>query len=532
MPDPLNDGDPARIGPYRLTGRLGAGGMGQVFLGRSPGGRSVAVKVVRPELAQDPDFRRRFATEAAAARKVGGFYTAQVVDADTDANPPWLATAYVPGPSLHQAVVGHGPLPAGSVTVLAAGLAEGLAAVHAQGIVHRDLKPANVLLAEDGPRLIDFGIARALDATSRTQTSTVLGTAAFMSPEQAMGREVGPASDVFSLGCVLAFAATGHSPFGEGPGPAVAYRIVHEEPDLSGVPAPLTGLVGACLAKDPSARPGPDQVLAATAEGAGQGRWPPEAVTEVVTRHRTRALAPVDAPARGGTSAGPGQTPPPLSGRTEPFGSSTALESRPRDHGPQPLIGGGRTAIFWLLAVYTLICAVTALYLAGLAVGNWVTSLDIAVTGGVLMITRFVIGLGLAWCWLVWFRRARVVAERFAPGRVHYRPSMAVYGWFIPVGNLFIPKQIADDVWRASSPPGPRGAAAPAGLLHTWWALWLTTLLTWPLFWTPWMADGLYQHEPLLWGFVAVHVLVVPTAVVTALYVHRLSAMQEDGLGR
>jgi serine/threonine protein kinase len=216
MADPLREGDPTRVGPYRLYGRLGQGGMGQVFLGLSRGGLVVAVKIARPELAGDEQFRHRFGAEVAAARKVGGFYTAHVVDADPDADPPWLASACIAGPSLHRAVVDHGPLPSESVAALGAGLAEGLAAVHMCGLVHRDLKPANVILAHDGPRLIDFGIARALDATSYTQTATVLGTAAFMSPEQATARPAGPESDVFSLGCVLAFAATGRSPFGEG----------------------------------------------------------------------------------------------------------------------------------------------------------------------------------------------------------------------------------------------------------------------------------------------------------------------------
>ncbi len=294
MTTPLRDGDPAQIGPYRIHSRLGGGGMGQVFLGRSPGGRTVAVKIVRSDLAGDAGFRRRFADEVKAARKVGGFYTAPVVDADPDGNPPWLATAYIPGPTLHQAVADHGPLPMESVAVLGAGLAEGLDAIHAQNVVHRDLKPANVILTADGPRLIDFGIARALDATSHTRTSTVLGTAAFMSPEQATVQTVGSASDVFSLGCVLAFAATGHSPFGEGPVHAVVYRVVHEEPNLSDLPAPLTALVAACLAKDPAARPTPRALLDELAALAphdpqrADEAWLPDAVTEVVTLHATR----------------------------------------------------------------------------------------------------------------------------------------------------------------------------------------------------------------------------------------------------
>jgi serine/threonine protein kinase len=213
--DPLQPGDPAQVGAYRLEGRLGGGAMGRVFLGRSPGGRPVAVKLVRPELAGDGSFRVRFAREVAAARRVGGFYTAQVIDADPDADPPWLVTAYIPGPSLSEAIRVHGPLPADALRALGAGLAEGLAAIHACGLVHRDLKPGNVILADDGPRVIDFGISRALDATSITTAHAIIGTPAYMSPEQASGQPAGPGSDVFSLGSVLVHAATGASPSGQ-----------------------------------------------------------------------------------------------------------------------------------------------------------------------------------------------------------------------------------------------------------------------------------------------------------------------------
>ena len=210
----LQPGEPELIGPYRVRGRLGTGGMGRVYLGLSPGGRSVAVKVIRADLAQDAEFRARFRREVAVARKVSGLFTAPVIDADVDGPVPWLATAYVPGPSLADAVSEHGPLPAASVLALARGLAEGLSAIHAAGVVHRDLKPANVLLAEDGPRVIDFGISRAVEASALTHTGLVVGSPGFMSPEQAEGREVGPPSDIFSLGAVLAFAATGQGPFG------------------------------------------------------------------------------------------------------------------------------------------------------------------------------------------------------------------------------------------------------------------------------------------------------------------------------
>src|SRR5215469_16089906 len=211
----LQPEDPQTIGPYRLVGQLGQGGMGRVFLGVSPGGRPVAVKAIRAELAADPQFRMRFGREVAAARRVSGVFTATVVDADIDGPVAWMATAYVPGPSLAEAVDSYGPLPRASLLALAAGLAESLNAIHAAGLVHRDLKPSNVLLAEDGPRVIDFGISRAVEsATSLTQTGLVIGSPGFMSPEQAVGADVGPPSDIFSLGAVLAFAATGEGPFG------------------------------------------------------------------------------------------------------------------------------------------------------------------------------------------------------------------------------------------------------------------------------------------------------------------------------
>jgi len=236
--------------------------MGRVYLGRSPGGRHVAIKVIRPELAEDADFRARFAQEVAAARKVSGIYTASVVDADLDGPVPWLATSYVAGPSLAVVVAYHGPLPIASVLALAAGLAEGLAAIHSSGVVHRDLKPANVLLAEDGPRLIDFGISRSLEAVSLTRTGIVVGSPGFMSPEQADSREVGPPSDIFSLGAVLTFAATGVGPFGDGTTPALLYRVVCTQPNTSGLPGEIRPVIERCLAKDPRSRPTAAQLLA------------------------------------------------------------------------------------------------------------------------------------------------------------------------------------------------------------------------------------------------------------------------------
>jgi serine/threonine protein kinase len=274
----LQPGDPQVIGPYRMVGRLGQGGMGQVFLGVSPGGRPVAVKAIRPELASDPQFRIRFAREVAAARTVSGVFTAMVVGADVDGPIAWLATAYVPGPSLAEAITEHGPLPEASLLALAAGLAEALAAIHAAGVTHRDLKPSNVLLAEDGPRVIDFGISRAAESTTLTQTGLTIGSPGFMSPEQAIGTEVGPPSDIFSLGTVLAFAATGKGPFGGGTTASLLYRVVHETPDLDGVPAAVRPLIERCLIKDPAQRPTAVALLDAVGALQPTGNWLPDSV--------------------------------------------------------------------------------------------------------------------------------------------------------------------------------------------------------------------------------------------------------------
>lgn len=253
--DELRAGDPRQVGGYTLLARLGSGGMGDVYLGRSPGGRHVAVKVIRADLAQDQSFRARFAREVAAARRVSGAFTAPVIDADPDAPIPWLVTDYVPGPSLGDAVARHGALPVPAVLTLAARLAEGLAAVHAAGVIHRDLKPANVLLAQDGPRLIDFGISQAADFAQVTSPTSVLGTPGFIAPELVQGGPVGPASDVFTMGAVLAYAATGEYPFGVGPADARTLRVLYLAPDLEKVPGELRPLLERCLAKDPAGRP-------------------------------------------------------------------------------------------------------------------------------------------------------------------------------------------------------------------------------------------------------------------------------------
>ncbi|MFD5712761.1 serine/threonine-protein kinase, partial [Streptomyces pharetrae] len=292
---PLGVDEPTSVGPYRLLGRLGSGGMGRVYLGRSAGGRTVAVKTVHPHFALDEEFRARFRREVTAARRVGGAWTAPVLDADPEAPVPWVATAYAAGPSLTAAVAEHGALPARTVRALGAGLAEALAAVHGLGLVHRDVKPSNVLLTLDGPVLIDFGIARATDGTaSLTSTGVSVGSPGYMSPEQILGKGITGAADVFSLGAVLAYAATGEPPFPGDSSAALLYKVVHEEPRLTGLDGELRDLVAACLAKDPDARPAPGAIAGRLVpEGAARliaGGWLPGPVVEEVSRGAVRLL--------------------------------------------------------------------------------------------------------------------------------------------------------------------------------------------------------------------------------------------------
>ncbi|MFH8609534.1 PQQ-binding-like beta-propeller repeat protein [Streptomyces sp. NPDC018029] len=294
--DPAVVHSPARIGPYEVFQLLGEGGMGRVFLARSPGSRLVALKVIRPEYAEAPDFRGRFRREAASARRVSGFFTPPVLDVDADAPQPWLATAYVPAPSLHDVVRRFGVLPEAGLRALGTGLAEALLAIHDAGIVHRDLKPGNVLVAEDGPRVIDFGISSAVDATQVTRTGAVVGTPGFMAPEQIVSsRAAGPAADVFSLGCVLVFAATGRGPFGSGGTAEILYRAVHHPPQLDGVPAALVPLISGCLGKDPALRPSAASVLAALGP-ADPAALLTQGLREDVARREAHAAVLVAAP--------------------------------------------------------------------------------------------------------------------------------------------------------------------------------------------------------------------------------------------
>jgi serine/threonine protein kinase len=302
--EPLADHDPRQVGGFRLQARLGAGGMGRVYLGYSPGGRPVAVKVVHPDLARDPEFMQRFRREVTAAQLVSDAYTAAVVGAGADDSPPWLATTFVAGPSLADLVTKSGPLPQHAVWRLAGGLAEALQAIHVHGLIHRDLKPGNILIAADGPRVIDFGISRTTEGTVVTATHTTIGTPAYMSPEQAQGHPVGPASDVFSLGSVLTFAAAGAAPFGSSGTEmfAIAYRVVNGEPDLSRVPVPLRPLIDACLAKDPAARPAVNELILQVALGAAThpeitpGRFWPDEVSAILESSAFTPVLPPPAP--------------------------------------------------------------------------------------------------------------------------------------------------------------------------------------------------------------------------------------------
>ncbi|MFJ2058603.1 serine/threonine-protein kinase [Streptomyces sp. NPDC087908] len=359
--DPLNAEDPVSIGPFRLLGRLGVGGMGRVFLARSAGGRTVAVKIVHAELAAQDEFRRRFAREVASLERVGGTGTAPVLGSDTTAGSPWVAIGYVPGPSL-RAVVGDefGPLPPVTVKALAGGLARALVHIHAAGLVHRDLKPSNVLLTVDGPRIIDFGIARAVDTVAEggnlTTTGAVVGSPGFMSPEQVRGDRLTPASDVFCLGSVLAYAATGRSPFGTADSGvhATMFRIAHDEPDLTDLAPELTGVIRACLAKDPGARPTAAEIAETLPV---PDPWLPADVLARLGRHAARLLEAETASAAGpggGRNAGdPARATP----STPSTASTAATEpSRPRSGRPR------RTALVAGLAALAVAAAASLAY--------------------------------------------------------------------------------------------------------------------------------------------------------------------------
>ncbi|MFD4522697.1 serine/threonine-protein kinase, partial [Streptomyces sp. NPDC058470] len=342
---PLGVDEPTVVGPYRLLGRLGSGGMGRVYLGRSAGGRTVAVKIVHPHFALDEEFRARFRREVEAARRVGGAWTAPVLDADPEAPVPWVATGYAAGPSLAAAIADSGPLPLHSVRVLGSGLAEALSAVHALGLVHRDVKPSNVLLTLDGPLLIDFGIARATDGTaSLTSTGVSVGSPGYMSPEQILGKAVTGAADVFSLGAVLVYAATGEPPFPGDSSASLLYKVVHEEPRLGSLEGELRDLTAQCLAKDPDERPAPGDLARRLApEGTARlvtAGWLPGPMVEQVSRSAVRLLNLDTVETGWAPASGPVEFSSPSVG----FGSSSAGASNPSAGSSSPSVGTGSSS--------------------------------------------------------------------------------------------------------------------------------------------------------------------------------------------
>jgi serine/threonine protein kinase len=411
----LQADDPRQIGGYTLFARLGSGGMGQVYFGRSLGGRDVAVKVIRADLARDKNFRLRFAREVETARRVSGAFTAPVIDADPDGPIPWLVTGYVNGPSLADAIERHGPLPLSSVLVLAAGLAEGLGAVHGVGVIHRDLKPSNVLLAPDGPRLIDFGISQAADFTQITTTGMVVGTPGFMSPEQILGEPVGPSSDVFTMGAVLAFAATGEQPFGIGSPEVRNQRVLHLGPRLDNLPAELSPLVERCMARDPADRPTASQFLtdlvAAHPEAADQTGWLPEGIL-------ARAGRPVPTPP-------PGRETPPPDFWANRARTSTSAPPPPRSVAPvgEPLRKPKRRRIWVIGAV------------AAVAVLGTVTGLLVAPSGSPSAHSD---QLTAAFNWT---------------GSVNYKETASSDSYFKKVGDTW------QDTWNVSSNCGWQACA-------------------------------------------------------------------------
>ncbi|GAA2394579.1 serine/threonine-protein kinase [Streptomyces glaucosporus] len=351
--------DPRVVGSFRLHRRLGAGGMGVVYLGSDRRGQRVALKVIRPDLAEDPEFRSRFAREVSAARRIRGGCTARLVAADLEADRPWFATQYVPGPSLHDKVNEEGPLPVAQVASIGAALAEGLVAVHEAGVVHRDLKPSNILLSPKGPRIIDFGIAWATGASTLTHVGTAVGSPGFLAPEQVRGAAVTPATDVFSLGATLAYAATADSPFGQGSSEVMLYRVVHEEPQLQGVHAALEPLIRACLAKDPKDRPSTLQlslrlreIAAREARGLPEGAATGAAVrparpsagrrTERYARQRTAPDGDRPSGSRGSRGV-PRRQEPDRPGASRGAVPRTPSRDTPARNTPRPS-GGGRAA--------------------------------------------------------------------------------------------------------------------------------------------------------------------------------------------
>ena len=370
--EPLRRWDPERIGPYVILGRLGACAMGQVYLGRSAAGRLVAVKTIKVEMAEEAGFRTRLAQEVAAARRVSGFFTAAVVEADPDADLPWLATAYVPAPSLARLVAVCGPLPVTSVRWLAAGCAEALESIHGVGLVHRDLKPSNVLIAPDGPRVIDFGVARAAERMGVTTSRGTVGTPAYMAPEQARDtHQASAASDVYALGATLVFAATGHPPYQGDSVMDVLSRLATEEPDLSGLPGELTGLIAACLQRVPRERPTSSAMLAQlgqfTETRAGEHSYLPDEAMALIAQYQSNPLLASAQPA-------PDDSGDATSASYTELPASYQAKKRPRQASPPVRAAGWRQWVRAHLAWVGWVSVGAALVVGGVILGASLTS--------------------------------------------------------------------------------------------------------------------------------------------------------------
>jgi serine/threonine protein kinase len=541
--------EPERIvgGRYRLVAPLGAGGFGRVWKAHDEAlDVHVAVKEVRlPQQAvAEAEHRERVIRAAREARNAARLrdhpHIVAVHDVVVEDGTPWIVMRLVDGPSLEERLRTGGPLPSPLVAEMATALLTALKAAHAAGIVHRDLKPANVMLAEDGQVLLtDFGIAVHETDTRLTATGGVIGSAEYMAPERLNGSGDHPAGDLFSLGVTLYEAVEGVSPFRRDTPTATMAAVAMDDPPPPRHADPvLASLIIALLAKNPADRPTAGSTLAML-------RAMPE------TQPSTVSMAPA--------TRRPGP----------PDGTQLLLaeERRRRRHREGPA-DGYRIAVYCSLVLFTLVSVLT---LIGLIMtwnahpGDFRVSSehypDAGDTGAFkhwqtihswLLAAKVLSGVGLVTCWILWFACVRRLADRFAPGRLRYRPGMAVAGWFVPIGNLFLPKQIADDVWHASSAQGR--APAPSRPLNTWWVAWLVTFLTWPLFWTPswflidkvvdphkfedsngkieyWLTLD-YQFGGLYWIHVACHFLVVPLAVITVLYIRRLTAMQTAKLRR
>ncbi|MFE5241611.1 MULTISPECIES: protein kinase domain-containing protein [unclassified Streptomyces] len=547
-------------GRYRLVGHLGEGGFGRVWKAHDEAlGVHVAVKEVRlPQQSGSEEERQgrvvRAAREARnAARLRDHPHIVAVHDVVVEDGTPWIVMRLVDGRSLEERLRADGPLPVPLVTETATALLKALKAAQAAGIVHRDLKPANVMLTDEGQVLLtDFGIAVHETDTRLTATGGVIGSAEYMAPERLNGSQDQAIGDLFSLGVTLYEAVEGVSPFRrDTPTATMAAVVLHDPPPMRRADPVLAAVITALLTKDPEGRPGVDSTLSMLRAAAAATTVAPAASTVPPSTVPTARVP--DAP----TAIDDRRSGPP----------TLLAEERRRIREHERPADRYRIAVYCFLALFALVCAATAISM-GVASDDLYGDYDSSPDGYPylydpkygdhedifigLFAAQLIFGVGLVTSWVLWFARVRAFADRFAPGRLRHRPPTAVTSWFIPIGNLFLPKQIADDIWHASSPSGNGRTPAPGGLLHTWWVTWLVTLLTWPLVWTPWwgLVHGSTEHRTyedsggtlkyvteldydfgvLYWSAFTAHALALPAVVITFLFVRRLTAMQSARL--